>query len=71
MVFRLADDNIRGISIDDGFCDLCQNVADDGITCAAFPDGIPIEVLNGEIDHRNFVKGDNGIKFQGIEGIIE
>jgi hypothetical protein len=32
--------------------------------CAAFPDGIPREVLSGKNDHREPIDGDNGIQFE-------
>jgi len=49
---------------------LCQNCiylddAADKLTCKAFPKGIPIEILKGEVDHRNPYKGDNGITYKG------
>jgi hypothetical protein len=32
-------------------------------TCAAFPDGIPEEILVGRFNHRAAHPGDNGIQF--------
>ncbi len=31
--------------------------------CEAFPNGIPDVVFFGEVDHRNPVKGDNGLQY--------
>jgi hypothetical protein len=38
-------------------------------TCKAYPEGIPEEIFNGEIDHRKPYKGDNGIIYEMIEGL--
>lgn len=35
------------------------------LTCDAFPDGIPIEIIESKIDHTKPYKGDNGIQFEG------
>ena len=34
-----------------------------GLTCAAFPDGIPDSILTGLVDHRKRYKRDRGITF--------
>jgi len=34
-------------------------------TCEAFPDGIPHQILSGEVSHFENVDGDRGIKFEG------
>lgn len=33
-------------------------------TCTAFPEGIPAAIMDNEIDHRQPVAGDNGIRFE-------
>lgn len=33
------------------------------LTCDAFPDGIPLEILKGEFDHTKGYIGDKGIRF--------
>lgn len=47
-----------------GFCNHCAHVFDDGITCLAYPDGIPQEILFGDVDHREPYEGDGGITFE-------
>lgn len=36
--------------------------------CAAFPRGIPQEILLNEVDHRVPVDGDHGIRFEAKKG---
>jgi len=33
-------------------------------TCAAFPQGIPLRVINGDTSHRKPLRGDRGITFE-------
>jgi hypothetical protein len=37
-------------------------------TCAAYPEGIPTEILYNEVDHRFPLPGDHGIQFEPDEG---
>jgi hypothetical protein len=41
--------------------------ADPGFRCAAFPDGIPDEILHSKFDHRNPHPGDNGIQYERVK----
>jgi hypothetical protein len=44
-------------------CHQCKNWNED-LTCKAFPDGIPLGILTGTIDHTKAVDGDNDIQFE-------
>ena len=35
-------------------------------SCEAYPDGIPEEIFNGEVDHKEPYKGDHGIQFEKV-----
>lgn len=44
-----------------------QRNSDKGWTCKAFPDGIPMPIASGHIDHILPIEGDNGIQFEPIQ----
>lgn len=37
---------------------------DDVMVCLAFPDGIPDDILGGEVDHTQPHDGDHGIQYE-------
>ena len=37
-------------------------------TCLAYPEGIPIEIMTGEVDHKQPYAGDNGIRWENARG---
>lgn len=39
-----------------------------GMVCAAYPSGIPDEILDSDVDHRLPYTGDNGIQFVQAPG---
>jgi len=46
-------------------CWKCKHYRED-VTCAAFPEGIPAEILESEADHRRPYAGDHGIHFEPL-----
>lgn len=49
-------------------CAFCKRFrAGNPPTCAAFPDGIPDEILRNEFDHREPVAGDRGLRYEPID----
>jgi hypothetical protein len=49
-------------------CDTCKHLRSQAFhNCAAFPDGIPMEIWNGRNDHRQPFAGDNGIQYEPKE----
>jgi hypothetical protein len=54
-------------------CFECRHLSghsDNGMACAAFPDGIPSAVYFGEIGHLKPLPGDNGIQWEAAEGVV-
>jgi hypothetical protein len=65
----LSDDNAPAFEvIEQGICWRCARYDPLTITCAAFPQGIPKEILNGEFIHTQPYPGDNGILFEPKAG---
>ena len=49
----------------DPLCYSCARFVDDLFDwhCEAFPDGIPQEIIDGELDHHEPIEGDHGLQF--------
>jgi len=45
-------------------CQVCRHLASSGLTCAAYKEGIPQEILTGTFLHTEPFTGDNGITFE-------
>lgn len=48
-----------------GLCSFCEHAtpSDNGMSCAAYPDGIPDDILYGGLDHRKPLPEDHGVQF--------
>jgi hypothetical protein len=44
-------------------CASCTHL-DENLTCKAFPDGIPVTIVDGNADHREPYVGDRGVRFE-------
>jgi hypothetical protein len=61
----IDDSDIHG-NIFSPICAFCKHQRP-ARTCAAFPQGIPAEIWNGQNDHTQPYEGDNGIQFEKYE----
>lgn len=41
------------------------------LRCDAFPNGIPSEILNNDVDHRKEYEGDNGIQYKFADSVFD
>lgn len=61
---RFGDGDMRGISLRICKCNRCKHVNASGTACAAFPRGIPQEIMGGRVSHEQSYRGDGGIQFE-------
>ena len=45
-------------------CHSCKHYYKGTLTCAAYPDEIPIDIRAGRVDHKKPVAGDDGIHWE-------
>ena len=50
-------------------CEHFNTLDNDKLSCKAYPDGIPKEIITSEHDHTKPFKGDNGIRFEPVEDL--
>ncbi len=65
---RFGDNSLKFITLDEGICHKCRYLHSDGMSCMAYPDGIPEDILIGKIDHTEPQPDDNGIQFKPRQG---
>lgn len=47
-------------------CPQCKHKTLGKATCKAYPNGIPPEILTGQVLHNKPYRGDNGIQFEPL-----
>lgn len=52
-------------------CKFCKHFQPAELTCAAFPEGIPVEIATGKNFHTEPVEGDGGIQFEMMDFAVE
>ena len=48
-------------------CRKCKHLNKDNVSCTAFPDVIPQDIIAGVFDHRKPFPGDHGVLFEPKE----
>ena len=53
------------------FCKHYQSNRGAAVLCRAFPDGVPANILNNEVNHQFPYPGDHGIRWEQSEDTLE
>jgi hypothetical protein len=57
----MLDDRHECLTYKPNTCMWCEYLKFDGLTCSAFPDGIPIDILSGGIMHDMVLPNQTGV----------
>jgi len=57
------------LSFQCGTCRHKRPPSPEGPSCEAFPNGIPVEIFNGSVNHSEPVEGDNDIQWVPRPGL--
>ena len=47
-------------------CNTCKHFINNTLTCKAFPERIPNDILDGKANHKKPFEGDHGIQYEPI-----
>lgn len=61
--FQAAYDDFAIAMFGEPLCMSCKHSNHNG-TCKAYPDGIPLEIVSGRVNHYLPYEGDNGIQYE-------
>lgn len=66
---QLLDRAASGVDVQPRYpralCQKCKHMYNSLVwTCSAYPHGIPVEILRGDIDHHYPYTGDHGVQFE-------
>jgi len=50
------------------FCKHYHRIAQEALTCEAYPEGIPTRIIESNVNHTAPYKGDQGIVFEVLPG---
>lgn len=61
--FQEVEEDYADSMFGEPLCLSCKHTNDNG-TCKAYPEGIPLEIVSGRINHYQPYEGDNGIQYE-------